>query len=266
MYVNALASSAETSIPSRLRLATRREVERRLRSLIDFFQEVFGRVVYMGERVYNPEELVFTQEHLESDKLALVLKASLVEGYSAPIIVVIGWNNARYIIDGHHRVLVSAWLKRRIVGHTLVIPGYKPKVAKSILEVGVFNPPDTPEHLYCWRHVVNIIRFLEVQHETLAEVWLEEVPAGRLRPTEYPRTLKPVPVSEGCPPLVYKYGEDYYVIDGHHRVCHGLARGAKAFKSIVFSLQGREIGIIKTAKRLGFEEFSKDYCGMLINQ
>jgi hypothetical protein len=63
-----------------------------------------------------------------------------------------------------------------------------------------------------------------------------------------------------CPILVYKRGEEYYVVDGHHRVCTKLLGGERTVQAIVFTIEDMEIGIIKTSKRIGYELFTIDYC------
>ncbi|MEM0003865.1 MAG: chromosome partitioning protein ParB [Desulfurococcaceae archaeon] len=217
---------------------------------------------FLGQRVYDPRTLLLTQEYLESDKLALVLRSVLFEGYNVPIIVITGKNGKHFVVDGHHRVLVYAWLRRRVLGYTLLIPKYSPRVARTLLEVNVINPINTPVELFCWRHIVNTTRFIEKQHGILAEVWFEEIPITKLKPTEPPihGSPKPHESSLNCPILVYKLNNEYYVIDGHHRVCVKLLAGEKNISSLVFTL-GKEIGLVRTARTIGCIEFNEEYCG-----
>lgn len=250
-------------VTQRLKLATRRDVERRLVNLIEFYREVYRDVVLLGERLYNPLSLTLTQDYLESDKLALVLRSVLREGYGAPVVVVVGESGGQYVVDGHHRVLVSAWLRRSVQGYTLMVPRYKPRTRKTLLEIDVVNPHDTPDYLLCWRHAVNVIRFLERQHQVVARVWLERVPVIELAPTQPPHAVvsaELITTLEQCPVLVYKIDGRYYVVDGHHRVCRALLENVNLVECLVFALEDAEIGIIKTAKRLGLNSFTSDYC------
>lgn len=249
---------------SRLKLATRREVDLRLERLISFYREIFDYVLFIGERLLDPVNLYFTQDYLESDKLALVLKAMLLEGYNAPIITVIDETGSRYIVDGHHRTLVAAWLGRKINSYVIIIPKYKPRTRKTIHDIDLVNPHDTPLEIICWRHMVNIVRFLERQHRSIARVWLEKLPLELLRPTEMPaysisgeRTHS---TGLECPILVYKYRDEYFVLDGHHRVCYLRDLGEKEIPSILVSLDSIEIGIVKTARKLGYRSFTVEYC------
>lgn len=251
-----------SQLPSRLKLASRRDVEWRVQVLLNFYRELLGEAIFLGEKVYDPRGLVLTQNYIESDKLALVLKATLFEGYYAPIIVVVGKGDLRYVVDGHHRTLVHAWLKRRVSGYTLLVPRYEPRVVRSILDVDTVNPSDTPEHLSCWRHMVNTIRFFEKRYGVLAEVWFEKLGADKLRPTEPFPTRGPSLFAKPpeCPILVYKLNEEYYVVDGHHRVCSSIASGEKQVPSLVFTLNNQELGLVKTAKKLGLTHFTRAYC------
>lgn len=247
-----------------MKLASRRDIERRLMTLLDFYREIYSSIVYLGERVYDPRGLYLTQEYLESDKLALVLRSVVYEAYTAPLVVIIGRDIRPYVIDGHHRTLVWAWLKRPITGYTVLIPEYKPRTVKTLVDIDIVNPHDTPRYLYCWRHLVNIIRFLEKQYGVLAEVWFSNIPLEYLKPTEPP----PVPsiveykstTSLDCPVLVYRHSGGYYVVDGHHRVCSRLLSKGRSIEAIVFTIRGGEIGIVKTARRMGYSYFSEEYC------
>lgn len=248
----------------RLKLVFRRDVDRKLELLVDFYKEIYNYVVFLGERVFEPSSLYFTQDHLESDKLAVVLKSMLFEGYNAPVIVIINEKGSRYLVDGHHRTLISAWLNRKIMGYTLFIPRYKPRISRSILEVEVFNPPDVDTEIQCWRHMVNIIRFLEKQHRIIARVWLSKIPINKLRPTELPAlSLSDIHSVVDCPILVYSLNNENYVVDGHHRVCSKIIKGESDISSLVFTLDNQEIGIVKTAREIGYMEFSGEYCNSI---
>lgn len=249
---------------SRLRLASRRDVERRVVELLDFYRSEYGSCVFIGERSYTPHNLYFSQSYVESDKLGLVLKAVLFNGYRVPIIVVVGDKATQYVVDGHHRSIVYAWLGWRIPGLTIIVPKYKPRLMKTILDLELLNPPDTPSELACWRHIVNTVRFLEKQHGLYARIWLESIDIGKLKPTEPPIiSPRPHPTSLHCPILVYKYGEDYYVVDGHHRVCLKLLEHSESIPALVFTIGGREIGLIRTARRINQREFNASYCSSI---
>lgn len=249
---------------SRLRLASRRDIDKRLEQLLSFYREIFDYVLFIGERTFDPTTLYFTQDFLESDKLALVLKAMLLEGYNAPIITVIDETSSRYIVDGHHRTLVTAWLGRKVNSYVVIIPKYKPRVRKTIYDIDLVNPQDTPPELNCWRHIVNIVRFLEKQHRIIARMWFERIPLEILKPTEMPAHSGPreevYTSKHACPILVYRYLDEYFVIDGHHRVCLLRLLGEKDIPSIILSLDQVEIGIVKTARRLAYNSFTEDYC------
>ena len=248
-------------VSARLKLATRRDIERRVQDLLNFYKREYGYAVFAGERSYHVKNLLFTQSFVESDKLGLVLRSVLFEGYRVPIIVVIGDSGQAYVVDGHHRTIVYAWLGWRVPGLTIIAPKYRSKLVKTILDIDTINPPDTPSELACWRHLVNTIRFLEKEHSRLARLWLENIEVSKLKPTEPPIiSPSPHPTSLTCPILVYKRGEEYYVVDGHHRVCTKLLGGERTVQSIVFTIEDREIGIIKTSKRIGYELFTIDYC------
>ncbi|WP_042667675.1 chromosome partitioning protein ParB [Desulfurococcus amylolyticus] len=248
-------------LSDRLRLASRRDVELRVRDLLHFYSKEYGSAIFVGERTYTPRSLVLTQGFIESDKLGLVLRSVLFGMYQVPIIVVTGLGGLHYVVDGHHRVIVYAWLGWRIPGLTILVPKYRPKLAKSIIELDSVNPVDTPQELICWRHIVNTVRFLEKQYNTLARIWVETISITLLKPTQPPIPgPEPHALSLHCPPLVYKYNQEYFVIDGHHRICREVLSSGKEVKALVFTIDNLEIGLLKTARMLGYDEFNEKYC------
>ncbi|MGB9827624.1 MAG: nuclease, partial [Thermosphaera sp.] len=99
---------------NRLKLSDRRDVERKTLHTLSLLNMKNLSPVIMGEGFVNPFELYTTQTHIEADKLGLVLQKTLFESYDVPIIVVIGKNAYKYIIDGHHRALVSLWMRKHV--------------------------------------------------------------------------------------------------------------------------------------------------------
>lgn len=249
-----------TGSSNRLNLATRDDVVRRFRELTDFYKLLYKTVVIAGERTLDPSTLYLTQAYLESDKLGLVLRETLLRGYDAPIIAVRGVDGV-YVLDGHHRVLVNAWLGKSIVALTLFIPEYKPKIKLSLLDVDVINLGETRGDLSTWKHIVNIIHFIEKHHKKLAKAWFQEVKIDTLVPTqpvlgdETSRTAH----QDEPPILCYLYEGLCYVLDGHHRVCEALLEHKSTMNALVFTL-GIEIGTLKTSRKIGLKKFDIDYC------
>ncbi|MEM3926683.1 MAG: hypothetical protein QXU13_03760 [Desulfurococcaceae archaeon] len=244
----------------RLILATRRNVITRLEHFLVFLRDKYPDARLIGERYIDPTSLLFTQEYLESDKLGLVLKKTLLERYTAPIIVIMGHAGKLYVIDGHHRALVYAWIREKTPAFVINIPSYRPINQYSIIDVKLLNPLDTPLELLTWRHMVNIIRFLELVHKTLAKVWFDKLEITRLIPTQVLYKAERVlnRRSSVDPILTYQFGDEYYVIDGHTRVCNKLVKGGGEIESVVFTL-GVEIGIVRNARLIGLR-FEKETC------
>jgi len=246
-------------VSKRLRLSTRRDVERRLHEIIWILRDKYRVIRFVGERRIDPYTLFSTQKYLESDKLGLVLREVLYSGYYAPIIVVRGKNARYYIIDGHHRARVYLWIRTKINSFILDIPEYEPREKYHIWEIDLINPNEPiPVWLSIWKHMVNIIHFLEKKHSRVARVWKEKLLIKKLLPTEkiYYREM-PSEIRE--PILVYHYDNRYYVIDGHNRVCSKLLKGMEDIEAIVFTLDTM-IGLVKTAEKIGLREFSFETC------
>jgi hypothetical protein len=245
----------DQKLPRRLRLSTRRDVERRVHELIWILRDKYRDIRLVGERVFNPLNLYSTQKYLESDKLGLVLRETLFHGYNAPVIVIRGKASRYYVVDGHHRVRVMLWLGQGVKGFLLDIPGYEPQYSTRINNIELINPPEKVSSpiINTWKHMVNIIHFLEKKHGRIAYVWREKILIEKLVPTEKIIGARIESLVDE-PILVYKYNNKYYVIDGHNRVYKAMLNGVKQVDAVVFTLNTR-IGIIETAERIGLKSF-----------
>jgi hypothetical protein len=253
------------SSSSRLRLVTRRDVERRLHELYWVLREIYGRdIVIEGEKTLDPINLYTTQESLESDKLGLVLRKTLYEGYNVPIIVVRGYRGILYILDGHHRARVALWLRTPVNAYVLNIPLYRPRQRSLLIrDIKVINPPEhVPDPIVnIWRHMVNIIYFIERKHGGLAYVAKNKLRLRELYVTQKtitPKHLPPSVINE--PILVYKYRDEQYIIDGHTRACiHLLFYTSEYINAVEFTLDKR-IGLIDSAIKIGKLRLSREWC------
>lgn len=247
-------------LPSRLRLDTRRDIERRIPFILRYLGREYT-VKLVGYRRLDPLRLYSTESALESDKLGLVLRAVLYEGYDAPIIAILGYGGRLYIYDGHHRSRVYLWLERLVDAYLIEARGYRPRISIPLAKTPVINPPQRPSgEVSVWMHMVNVIFFLERRHNILARVWRERIPVERLHATQ--PLAKPVtkPYDKATPPiLAYWFDGEYYVVDGHTRVCSALLSGRTHVDAIVFTLH-KKIGLIRTSEALGKPRFSKEYC------
>ena len=252
-------------LPSRLQLSTHKDTYRKLREVIYLLDMKYSGIKYTGVEELDPFSLYATQSVLESDKLGLVLYLVLFKNYDVPIIVVRNNRSEHFIIDGHHRARVYAWLRRKIRAHIIYVPAYKPRLSKPVCITEVINPPTgTPEKLIPLRHIVNTIFFLEATHGIIARVWREKIPITRLKPTQLPsKTGTRLRHDSFLPILVYDYLGSKYVIDGHKRTCTALSLGLNSIDAIVFTLH-TYIGLIRASERIGYNIFNNEYCSASI--
>ena len=244
----------------RLKLIEERIVERRLYEIKRLLSRQYS-VRFIGKKSLRPDILYSTESSLESDKLGLVLKSILFDKYYAPIIVIRGKHGRLYILDGHHRARVYLWLRELVDAYLLEALAYTPRVSVPLRDIAIVNPPvNIGEPYRTLRHMVNIIYFLEQRQGLLARVWRERIYIHSLYATqsivrargEFSEELK-------IPPLIYRYKDEYYVVDGHSRICSILLSGWDMVDTIVFTLF-KEIGLIKTCYALGKPRFTKDFC------
>ncbi len=254
------------SLSGRLRLATRRDVERRLHELYWILREIYrGDIIVEGEKTLDPGNLYTTQPSIESDKLGLVLRKTLLEGYSVPIIVVRGYKGYLYILDGHHRARIALWLRLLVKAYVLNIPLYKPRLRSLPIKMIEFvNPPETVYDpvINTWRHMVNIIHFIEKKHGLIAYVTRNRLNLEELYATQ--KTITPKYIPPGIlnePILVYRYGGEHYIVDGHTRACIKLLLyNTGDIEVVEFTLDDKRIGLIDSAIKIGKPRLSRDWC------
>ncbi len=242
-------------------------MERRLHEIYWLLKQIYGDIIVEGEKILNPAGLYTTQRYLESDKLGIVFRETLLYGYNAPIIVVRGRHGRFYIIDGHHRAKVALWIRSLVKAFVLNIPSYHRGSAVPISAIKVINPPNTVHEpiIDTWRHMVNIISFLERKHSRTPRVWFETLEITSLYATQpYVSHMIPKDIFRE-PILVYEHMGEYYVIDGHTRACARLMSGEEKAESVVFTLN-EEIGIMKSAVKIGMPIIDRDYCLNPLNQ
>ncbi|MGQ9478885.1 MAG: hypothetical protein ACUVQ0_02540 [Thermoproteota archaeon] len=81
-------------------------------------------------------ERVFpTEDFLEADKLVATLKAFIYENYRVPIVCLELPGHKRYVIDGHHRLLVHRLFNQHVIRSFILIP------EKSIWDLGTISMP-----------------------------------------------------------------------------------------------------------------------------
>lgn len=246
-------------LPKRLKLSSRRDVERRLREIIWILKDRYLNIRYIGEKALDPNILYSTQKYLESDKLGFVLREILFHGYDAPIIVIRGIMSRYFVIDGHHRAKVMLWLRRKIKALVLDIPSYQPRLSIPIWEIDLLNlHQKVCDWLNVWRHMVNIIHFIERKHSRIAHIWRDKIYIRELVPTQKMMPLISRRIVDE-PILTYYYNGEYYVIDGHTRACMKLLQGKDVISSVVFTLD-KKIGLVDTALKIGKKRFSEEIC------
>ena len=244
----------------RLSLIKEYMVEKRLYDIKRLLSRKYS-VRFIGKKSLRPDILYSTESSLESDKLGLVLKAILFDKYYAPIIVVRGKEGKLYILDGHHRARVYLWLRELVDAYLLEALAYSPRVSVPLKDIDIVNPPGNIGEPYrTLRHMVNIIHFLEQRQGLLARVWRERIYIHSLYATQpIVRVREKFSEELKIPPLIYRYKDEYYVVDGHSRICSILLAGWDMVDSIVFTFT-KEIGLMKTCHALGMPKFTIDFC------
>ena len=239
-----------------------KEAFERLKSIIRSFEQIYSvKLSYIETSISFPK-LYATEKFLELEKLAIVLKKTLIENYDLPI-VAITTGSEYFVIDGHHRCYA-----KYISGHSSVkafrifFKNYYPrfKYTWNSMEIITTNEHLPREYDY-WKTIVKYVEYYRRIYGKSVLVKYGRVYTDELVPTQpfieksKVRTL--MKEREFTNPIVVlEFGGKYYIVDGHARAYIAHIRGKESIEAVV--LKTKHIpelapGTVKTAKLLALK-------------
>ncbi|RLG74341.1 MAG: hypothetical protein DRO23_07095 [Thermoprotei archaeon] len=217
-----------------------REAILRLGSVILSFERIYGVKLSYSTGFVNFSRLRATENLLELEKLAVVLKKTVYEKYNIPIIT-IKTENMDYIIDGHHRAYVKYLLNYKgISAYRIEFSDYMSRASYDIRGLRTIETgEELPEEYTPWKAVVKLIEYYRKLYGGEVKLKKVRVSIDFLVPTqkyvEKNKLEKEYDVRhEKIAPIVcLEYEGKYYILDGHIRSLKAKLQGEKEIDVLV---------------------------------
>jgi IMP dehydrogenase len=241
-----------------LELASWSDLKRRVDSIAKSLEQIYQVQLRTRSQEISLENLYPTEDFLENDKLALVLKKTVEENYNVPITAVnrLGDN---FILDGHHRAFILKKLLRTTINAcVLEFPEGKlyrevPKRPLESLRIEEVCPIEDPI-LRTWQRILSVVKHYEAIYDTPFRLRETSVNVEDLVPTQTRVAKTQIESIKGAlVPIVCVYQrEKYYIVDGHARSLRAKELCLKSIKAMVLTPpQQIDFGIARTADEWG---------------
>jgi len=246
-----------------------REVE--LASWKDLPERVDGivrslEIIYQVRLRVNVEEIPLerlypTEDFLENDKLALVFKKTVEENYDVPITVV-NSDEDYFVLDGHHRAFIRKKLMYRTMkAHVLRFPegtGYREILKHPLEDLRIKDVSSVEDPiLRTWQRILFVVEHYEAIYNVPFYLRKEQVELKDLVPTQSHVGKTQIDgIKKVLVPIVcIRYGDKYYILDGHARSLRNKELGLSSIEAIVLVPPVKiDFGIVKTAEDTGLHQ------------
>jgi len=235
------------------------DVLERVESITRSLEQIYDAELVSSLETVGLGRVFPTEEFLENDKLALVLKQVFTKGYNVPIVVV-ERDTDYFVLDGHHRCYVfrklqhdtaSAYIIRFPVGRQ-----YRDVPKRSIedLPIKEVSPIEDPI-LRAWQRTFSILKhyeaiyavsfYLRKDHVKIADLVPTQSHVGRMQVEAIKQLLVPI--------TCVQHLDRYYILDGHARAVRARQLGQEAVDVMVLvPAVPIGFGIVKTAEEMNF--------------
>ncbi len=221
-------------------MSSLREVISRLGSIIASFERIYNIKLDYASGFVKFKRLRATENLLELEKLAIVLKKTIYENYNIPIIT-IRTKEADYIIDGHHRAYAKYLLDLEgINAYRILFNNYSPKNSYSISELKTIETgEELTEEFAPWKALIKLIEYYRKLYGGEIKLKRIKVNIDSLVPTQkyvekYKLDKEYIVEHEKIAPIVcLEHEGKYYILDGHIRSLKAKLEGKKELDVIV---------------------------------
>jgi hypothetical protein len=238
------------------------DLKRRVDSITKSLELIYQVQLHAYPQVISLERVYPTEDFLENDKLALVFKKIVEEGYDVPITTVNRLGD-HFILDGHHRAFIRKKLVHTTINaYVLKFPEGKfyrdvPKRALDDLRIEEVCPIEDPI-LKTWQRILSIVKHYEAIYNMPFRLHETNVNLEDLVPTQtrVERAQIEAITKVQVPIVCVHQKEKYYVVDGHARSLRAKELHLKSIKAMVLMPpQKIEFGIVKTTDETGLRSF-----------
>jgi IMP dehydrogenase len=198
-----------------------------------------------------------TEDFLEKDKLALVLKKVILENYSVPIITV-KHKREYFILDGHHRSYLSKKLqKAEIPSYVIQFPKgkkYKTRTKKILEDMPIREVLSIDDFtLKSLAQLLSLLKYYEALYNISFNLERIDVLLKDLVPTQpQARRDRIDSIKKMLVPIVcIEHKNKFYILDGHARSIHTKQKKQKYIDTFILRPKTKvNFGIVETAREM----------------
>jgi hypothetical protein len=206
------------------------------------------------------DKLYPTEDFLENDKVALVLKKIIAEGYDVPIVSV-EKEGDYFVLDGHHRAyLYKKLMHQTIQSFVLEFPrntSYREIPKRTLDSLPIVEVASIDDLiLRAWQKILSILKHYEAIYNVPFYMRTEQVRLTDLVPTQFQvREAQVDAIKKLLVPIVcVRYVGRYYILDGHARAVRAEQLNQRLMQTVIlFPENPIDYGIVKTAKETGLK-------------
>lgn len=243
-----------------IELASWQNVQERLDAIKKSLEEIYDVKLTFSSMNVPIDKLYPTEDFLENDKIALVLKKIITEGYDVPIVSV-EKEEDYFVLDGHHRAyLYKKLMRQTIQSFVLKFPrnmSYREISKRTLDSLPIVEVADIDDMISrAWQKILSILKHYEAIYNVPFYMRAEQVRLGDLVPTQFQvRRAQVDAIKKLLVPIVcVRYIGRYYILDGHARAVRAEQLHQNLMQAmILFPENPIDYGIVKTAKETGLK-------------
>jgi IMP dehydrogenase len=245
----------------KIELANWKDLSKRVDGIVKSLEIIYQVKLQVDLEEISLERVYPTEDFLENDKLALVFKKTVEEGYDVPITVV-NSDKDYFVLDGHHRAFIRRKLLfKTIKAHVLRFPegrSYREILRHPLedLRIKDVSPIEDPI-LKAWQRILFVVEHYEAIYNLPFYLNKEKVNLKDLVPTQPHVGKKQIDaITKLLVPIVcICYANKYYILDGHARSLRAKELGLDSLEAMVLLSTAKiDFGIVKTAQDMGLRQ------------
>lgn len=243
-----------------IELASWQNAHERLEGIKKSLEQIYAVELTYSSMNVPLDKLYPTEDFLENDKAALVLRKIIAEGYDVPIVCV-EREGDYFVLDGHHRAyLYKKLMRQTIKSFVLKFPrgmSYREIAKRTLDSLPILEVASIDDSiLRAWQKILSILKHYEAIYNVPFYMRTEQVRLRDLVPTQFQVRKKQVEAIKKLlvPIVCVRYVGRYYILDGHARVIRAEQLKQSTVRTVIlFPENPIDYGIVKTAKETGLK-------------
>jgi IMP dehydrogenase len=244
----------------KIELVSWKNILNRVENIKKSFEIIYDTNLSFESKKIPLNNLYPTEDFLEKDKLALVLKKVILENYFVPIIAV-KHEREYFILDGHHRSYLSKKLQHEtIASYVILFPKgkkYKTRTKKVLEDIPIKEVSFIDDFtLKAFAQLLSILKYYEALYKTSFNLERIDVLLKDLVPTQpQARRERINSIKKMLVPIVcIEHKNKFYILDGHARSINAKEKNQKYIDAFILRPKTKvNFGIVKTAREMNLK-------------